>query len=93
MTVTVAGIDFEHHDYDARADVLYLTAEGYAGPPADAYASPEGHGIEYDEARRVVAMTLVNVRSVLDRDGGLTITWPAGHVGAADLVDVLVPAA
>lgn len=93
MTVTVAGIDFEHHDYDARADVLYLTAEGYPGPPANAYASPEGHGVEYDEAGRVVAMTLVNVRSVLDRDGELTITWATGHVGAGDLADVLVPAA
>ena len=41
-----------YHDYDARADVLYLSAEGHAGPPADAYASPEGHGIESDEARR-----------------------------------------
>jgi YD repeat-containing protein len=93
MTVTVAGIEFEHHDYDARADVLYLTAEGYAGPPANAHASPEGHGIEYDEAGRVVAMTLVNVRSLLDRDGQLTITWPAGHVGADDLAGVLAPAA
>jgi YD repeat-containing protein len=93
MSVTVAGIEFEHHAYDARADVLYLSTEGYAGPPANAYASPEGHGIEYDEAGRLVAMTLVNVRSLLDRDGELTITWPAGHVGAGDLADVLVPAA
>jgi uncharacterized protein YuzE len=93
MTVTVAGIEFEHHDYDVRADVLYLTAEGYTGPPANAYASPEGHGIDYDEAGRIVAMTLVNVRSLLDRDGELTITWPAGHVGADDLASVLAPAA
>jgi hypothetical protein len=40
-------------------------------------------------------MTLMNVRSVLDRDGELTITWPAGyaHVGAGDLAGVLAPAA
>ncbi len=93
MSVTVAGIEFDQHDYDVRGDVLYLSAEGYAGPPANAYASPEGHGIEYDEAGRVVAMTLVNVRALLDRDGELTITWPAGHVGAGDLAGVLVPAA
>jgi hypothetical protein len=53
--------------------------------PANADAAPEGHGIEYDEAGRVVALTLVNVRSLLDRDGEVTITWPAGHVGAVDL--------
>lgn len=93
MSVTVAGIEFDQHDYDVRGDVLYLSAEGYAGPPANAYASPEGHGIEYDEAGRVVAMTLVNVRALLDRDGKLTITWPAGHIGAGDLAGVLVPAA
>ncbi len=93
MSVTVAGIEFEHHDYDVRADVLYLSAEGYAGPPASAYASSEGHGVEYDEAGRVVAMTLVNVQRLLDRESQLTITWPAGHVGAGELAGVLAPAA
>ena len=93
MSVIVAGIEFEHHHYDARADVLYLTVEGYAGPPANAYASPEGHGIEHDGTGRVIALTLVNVQALLDRDGELTITWPAGHVGAGDLADVLAPAA
>ena len=29
MSVTIAGIEFEHHDYDERADVLYLTVAGY----------------------------------------------------------------
>jgi len=57
MSITVAGIEFEHHVYDQRADVLYLTVAGYEGPPADADATPEGHGIEYDEKRRVIAMT------------------------------------
>ena len=25
MSVTIAGIDFEHHRYDERGDVLYLS--------------------------------------------------------------------
>ena len=50
MSVTIAGIEFEHHVYDERADVLYLTVAGYEGQPADADATLEGYGIEYDEA-------------------------------------------
>lgn len=92
MSVTVAGTAFENHKYDERGDVLYLSVAGYTGPPARAYATPEGHGIDYDESGRVVAMTLVNVRWLLDRDGRLTITWPAGRVEADELAELL-PAA
>jgi uncharacterized protein YuzE len=93
MSVTVASILFEHHEYDERGDVLYLSVADYAGPPARAYASPEGHNVEYDDSGRVIAMTLVNVRWLLDRDGELTITWPAGHVQADELAAVLASAA
>jgi hypothetical protein len=24
MTITIAGIDFDHHDYDERGDTLYV---------------------------------------------------------------------
>jgi uncharacterized protein YuzE len=93
MSVTIAGIGFANHDYDERGDVLYLSVEGYEGPPATAYGSPEGHNVEYDDAGRVIAMTLVNVRWLLERDGELTITWPAGYVKADELAGVLLPAA
>lgn len=95
MSVTIAGIEFEHHVYDERGDVLYLTVRGYeaGGLPPRAESTPEGHSIEWDESSQVIALTLVNVRWLLDRDGELTITWPAGHVAAGDLADVLAPAA
>jgi YD repeat-containing protein len=93
MSLTIAGIAFEHHHYDPRGDVLYLSAETYEGPPADAFSTPEGHNVEYDGAGRVVGMTLTNVRWLLDRDGEITITWPAGHVSADDLARALRPAA
>ncbi len=80
MSVTIAGIDFENHSYDDRGDVLYLDTKDYSGYPANTDASPEGHGIEWDEAGKVVAMTLVNVKSLIERDGELRITWPDGHV-------------
>lgn len=93
MSLMIAGNAFEHHHYDPRGDVLYLTVEGCEGPPASALATPEGHNVEYDETGRVVAMTPTNVRWLLDRDGEVTITWPAGHVTAAELAEALRSAA
>jgi YD repeat-containing protein len=93
MSITIAGTTFEDHHYDQRGDVLYLSVAHYDGPPAKALSTPEGHNIEYDAAGRVVAMTLTNVSWLLDRDGELTITLPAGHVSPADLAEALQPAA
>ena len=70
-----------------------MSVEGHEGPPSSAYASPEGHNLEYDESGRVVAMTLVNVRWLLDRNGELAITWPTGHVKADELAEALASAA
>lgn len=95
MSIRVAGIEFVHHHYDDRGDVLYLSVDGYDGrvPPTNADATPEGHGIEWDEQGRVIAMTLVNVRWLIDRDGELRITGPDGHVSHDDRASVLAPAA
>ncbi len=93
MSLTIAGYTFAQHHYDPRGDVLYLSVAGDEGAPASAFATPEGHNIEYDRAGRVVGMTLTNVRWLLDRDGELTITWPAGHVSAAELSEALQTAA
>jgi uncharacterized protein YuzE len=95
MSVTVAGIEFENHVYDEHADVLYLSVHGYdaGGLPPHAETTPEGHSIERDEHSRVIALTLVNVRWLLERDGELTITWPAGRVDADDLAGALAPPA
>lgn len=95
MTVTIADIEFERHDYDARGDVLYLSVDGYGagGLPPHAEATSEGHGIEWDEDWRVIAMTLVNVKWLIDRDGELRITWPDGHVTHDPAPQVLSAAA
>jgi len=93
MSVTIAGTTFEHHHYDERGDVLYLSVAQYEGPPTSASSTPEGHSIEYDEAGRVVGMTLTNVRWLLNRDGQITITMPAGHASPDALAQALQPAA
>lgn len=70
MSVTITGATFEHHHFGVAH---------YKGHPASASSTPEGHSIEYDEAARVVGMTLTNVRWLLERDGQITVTLPAGH--------------
>jgi len=95
MSITIAGIEFANHSYDERGDVLYVDVDGYSfgGLPPHAEASPEGHGIEWDEDWRVVAMTLVNFKWLIERDGELKITWPDGRVTHDAPSDVLAAAA
>ncbi|HEU0019189.1 MAG TPA: hypothetical protein VFQ14_02750 [Thermoleophilaceae bacterium] len=80
MNITIAGTDFDYHDYDPRGDTLFL---GVGGPrdalPASAYETPEGHIVEYDEPGAVVALELVNVRWALERDGEVKLTCPEEH--------------
>jgi uncharacterized protein YuzE len=92
MSITIASTTFEHHHYDPRGDVLYLSVVHYEGPPAKAFSTPEGHNIEYDETGAVIGMTLVNVRFILDRDGMLTLSLPPEQLAADALAPVLVAA-
>lgn len=91
MSVNIAGIEFAEHEYDQRGDVLYLFTAGYdaSGVPPDAAATPEGHGVEYDEDGRVIAMTLVNIKWLIERDGELKITWPESHVQPGEISAIL----
>ena len=95
MSITIGGIEFEDHEYDPRGDVLYVSVADYnaGGLPPHGKATPEGHGIEFDEEWNVIAMTLVNVKWLIERDGDLRITWPDGHVSHDAGAAVLAPAA
>ena len=91
MTLSIAGIEFDHHDYDERGDTLYL----HVGPPrepARSLETPEGHIVEYDEDGAVIGLELLNVRLTLERDGALALTWPQAEVSAQQLGPVLAPA-
>jgi uncharacterized protein YuzE len=93
MSVTVAGIEFAHHHYDPRGDVLYLSTVRQSSPPPSSDATEEGHCVEYDERGRVIGLILVNVRWLLERDGELTISWPptgVSHLAPAELDTALV---
>jgi uncharacterized protein YuzE len=91
MTLTIAGTSFAQHQYDERGDVLYLNV----GPPREAartIATPEGHAVDYDETGAVIAITLVNIQFLLDRDGMLTLSLPPEHIAAETLAPVLADA-
>lgn len=60
MTITIAGISFDHH--------------------------------HYDESGAVIGITLLNVRSTLERDGQLTLSLPPEHLAADDLQPILAAA-
>ena len=91
MTVKVGGIDFDRVDYDQEADVLYLHV-GDPGAAVDFDESPEGHHLRYDSDGRLVGITIVNARWLLEQDGKITVTLPQLLVAASDLADVLSPA-
>jgi uncharacterized protein YuzE len=91
MSVTVAGVSFDHHHYDDRGDVLYLSL-GAPRAAAHTLATPEGHALDYDESGALVGMVLVNVRFLLDRDGAVTVTIPPDRVLATQIEPALVAA-
>ena len=70
-------------DYDADGDVLYV----HVGPPrpAEGEETPEGHVLRFDPGtQRIVGLTLINARHVLDRDGRLIVTVPETVEASAD---------
>jgi YD repeat-containing protein len=73
MTITIGNSEFDHATYDAEADVLYLRA-GDSKLAARTHATPQGHAIRYDERGRVIGMTIVNAKWILERDGHISIT-------------------
>jgi uncharacterized protein YuzE len=85
MTITIAGIEFDYHDYDERGDVLYLHVGSPNGPPAKALETPEGHTVEYDGHGAIVGLELMGVRGTLERDGELKLTWPPARLDAGTL--------
>ncbi|MGH2591613.1 MAG: DUF2283 domain-containing protein [Actinomycetota bacterium] len=91
MKLTIAGIEFDHHDYDERGDTLFL----HVGPPrepARSIETPEGHTVEYDQDGAVIGLELLNVRWTLEREGTLTLTWPRAELSSQQLDPVVAPA-
>ena len=91
MSVRLGGIEFDNVDYDREVDVLYL----HVGEPSTAVdwdESPEGHHLRFGADGKLVGITIVNARWLLDEDGVIVITLPERRIEARDLGDVLAPA-
>lgn len=83
VTVRIGPLVFDHADYDPEGDVLYL----HVGEPvtAEGEETPEGHVVRFEPGtQRVVGLTVINARSVIDRDGRLIITVPETVEASAD---------
>lgn len=88
VNVHIGPLVFDHADYDAEGDVLYL----HVGSPreADGEETAEGHVLRFEPGtEHIVGLTVVNARWLLDRDGRLIVTVP-GKVEAS--ADELAPA-
>jgi len=87
--VTIGEISFDRVEYDAEADVLYL----HVGEPSrtlDFDETPEGHAVRLDGEGKVVGLTLVRPKRLLEPDGELRVTLPVpGDVPAAALSPAL----
>jgi uncharacterized protein YuzE len=92
MTVTIGHTTFDRVSYDADGDVLYL----HVGAPANAVdfdESPEGHHLRFDADGRLIGVTIVNAKWLLERDGKITLTVPERvEVGPDALAPALAPA-
>ncbi len=92
VSITIGPVTFDHADYDADNDVLYL----HVGPPqgADGEETPEGHVIRYAPGTsRIVGLTLLGPRRILDRDGHLTVTVPEAVEASAEALAAALAAA
>ena len=83
VNVRIGPLVFDHADYDPDGDVLYL----HIGEPSEGEGeeTPEGHVVRFQPGtQRVIGLTVVNARAVLDRDGRLVVTVPETVEASAD---------
>ena len=75
VNITIGPVSFDHADYDAENDVLYL----HVGEPQEGEGEEtlEGHVVRYAPGtNRIVGLTVMGPRRILERDGRLAVTLP-----------------
>jgi uncharacterized protein YuzE len=75
VNITIGSLIFDHADYDAEGDVLYL----HVGEPqvGEGEERPEGLIVRYEPGTsHVVGLTMLGTRRILERDGHLAVTVP-----------------
>jgi uncharacterized protein YuzE len=83
MSIRIGPLAFDHADYDAEGDVLYL----HVGQPqpGEGEETPEGHVLRFAPGtQQIIGLTVINARQVLNRDGRLIVTVPETVEASAD---------
>jgi uncharacterized protein YuzE len=83
VNIRIGPLTFDHADYDADGDVLYL----HVGEPqpGEGEETPEGHVVRFAPGtQKIVGLTIINARQVLTRDGCLIVTVPERVEASAD---------
>jgi uncharacterized protein YuzE len=83
VTIQIGPLVFDHADYDQDGDILYL----HVGAPqaGEGEETPEGHVLRFAPGtQRIVGLTIINAKHVLDRDGRLVVTVPETVEASAD---------
>jgi uncharacterized protein YuzE len=83
VTIHIGPLVFDHADYDPEGDVLYL----HVGAPqaGEGEETPEGHVLRFAPGtQRIVGLTIINAKHVIDRDGRLVVTVPETVEASAD---------
>jgi uncharacterized protein YuzE len=92
MTVTIGSLTFDRASYDARGDVLYLHV-GDPRPAAESEETPEGHVLRFDADGKVIGLTIINAKWLLERDHAINVTVPEHvAVGPDALAEALAAA-
>ena len=91
MIVDVDGIEFDNNAYYSEGDVLYL----HVGPSSSAVdwdETPEGVHTRWGSDGRLVGLTIVNARRMLERDGKIVVTLPDRRLEITNVGNLLVAA-
>jgi hypothetical protein len=92
LNIKIGSLLFDYADYDADGDVLYLHVG--APEPGEGEETPEGHVVRFAPGtQRIVGLTVINARHVLDRDGRLIVTVPETVEASADELAAALQAA
>ena len=83
VNIQIGPLAFDHANYDADGDVLYL----HVGDPqpGEGEETPEGHVLRFAPGtQRIIGLTIINAQHLLDRDGRLIVTVPETVEASAD---------
>jgi hypothetical protein len=75
INLRIGPVIFDHANYDAEHDILYLRVGD--PEPGEAEHTPEGHAVRYAPGTdRIVGLTMMSPRYILEHEGRLTVTLP-----------------